>query len=569
MPELHQLLDTLSTHHVVILFTIIDLLAAALLIGWTGRLFVREQRQGRQLENERLFFRCAAHNPFTAQILLRRDDLFPVYTSGDLQQLTGLTLAQLRQDTERIFRLIDPVRPQKVQQELADWDGTKPLFRSFFCKDTGLWLEMSMAAVEDGYYLAAVHNITKEHAAQEELEQELTAAQSASQSKSNFLSHMSHEIRTPINGIVGMLSLARTRLEGREQAVDSCLEKAEQSSQHLLSIVNDILDMSRIEAGKIELEAKPMDLYALGDQLRSMFQKNIEAKGVRFDLRYENFTVRYVLGDQLRIMQVLVNLLSNAQKFTSKGTITVLFQQMLCQEDRVSFMVRVKDTGIGMDPAFITRIFRPFEQESIETAQKYGGSGLGMAITDQIVNLMGGKIVVDSLPGQGSSFSVYLDLPLAAQEEVDRSRTAAGLDDNATASFSFRGRRILMAEDNAINAEIAVSIFKEIEGAEVEVAQNGQEAIDLFSGHEPGYYDLILMDVQMPVLDGRTAARRIRALDRPDARSIPIFALSADAYVEDERRSIEAGMDGHFSKPIDYDLLRREIGRFFHQKGAQ
>ena len=331
-------------------------------------------------------------------------------------------------------------------------------------------------------------------------------------------------------------------------------------SQHLLSVINDILDLSRIEAGKIELEQKSFDLYALGDQLRSMFQKTVEAKGLRFNLEFKNFTARYVVGDQLRITQVLVNFLSNAVKFTSQGEISVTFRQMMLSDDTVSFMVAVKDTGTGMDPKFINSIFRPFQQEDASIAKRFGGSGLGMAITDQLVRLMGGEIVVDSMPGRGSTFTVYLHLPMGDSPAPVAARK------EETDDFSFEGRRILMAEDNETNAEIAVSILEEVHGAHVEVAHNGQEAVDMFSAHPAGYYDFILMDVQMPVMDGRTAARTIRALPRPDAKTELIFALSADAFLEDERQSVEAGMNGHFSKPVNYDKLRRCVGTFFKSR---
>ena len=395
---------------------------------------------------------------------------------------------------------------------------------------------------------------------QEEMAQQLEEAQAASRSKTEFLSRMSHEIRTPINGINGLMTLTRTRLGGSNPAAEEYLTRAEDLSQHLLSVINDILDLSRIETGKTELEQKSFDLYALGDQLRSMFQKTVEAKGLRFHLEFKNFTVRYVVGDQLRITQVLLNFLSNAVKFTSHGEISVTFRQMMRTDDTVSFLVAVKDTGKGMDPKFITSIFRPFQQENASIAKTYGGSGLGMAITDQLVRLMGGEIVVDSMPGRGSTFTVYLHLP------IGDSPALAAEQKEETDGFSFEGRRILMAEDNETNAEIAVSILEEVHGAHVEVAHNGREAVDMFSAHPAGYYDFILMDVQMPVMDGRTAARTIRALPRPDAKTELIFALSADAFSEDERQSVEAGMNGHFSKPVNYEELRRCVGTFFKSR---
>lgn len=269
-------------------------------------------------------------------------------------------------------------------------------------------------------------------------------------------------------------------------------------------------------------------------------------------------------GDELRISQVIINFLSNAVKFTSKGEITVTFRQMMLHDGVADMMIRVHDTGIGMDPKFINRIFRPFEQESVDTSRKYGGTGLGMAITDQLVRLMGGEIVVESVPGQGSDFSVFLHLPIA---EAPEQPAAASADEAAPQEeeHAFNGCRILMAEDNEINAEIAVEIMQGM-GAEVDLAENGQIAVDKFAAHPPEYYDFILLDVQMPVMDGRTAARTIRAMDRPDAKTVLMFALSADAFVEDERLSAESSMNGHFAKPVDFAALQRSIGKFLRRR---
>ena len=280
-------------------------------------------------------------------------------------------------------------------------------------------------------------------------------------------------------------------------------------------------------------------------------------------MNFEDMTIDHVIGDELRISQVISNFLSNSVKFTNKGAITVTFRQMMIQNGMVDLMISVHDIGIGMETEFINRIFRPFEQESSDTSRKYGGSGLGMAITDNLVRLMGGEIVVHSTPGKGSEFSVFLHLPVA---EVQTEEPEAVAKENTTEDENaFRGRRILMAEDNEINAMIAVEILNQM-GAEVDVVENGKDAVSYFESHPENYYDFILMDVQMPVMDGRKAARMIRGLDRPDAGTILIFALSADAFVEDERKSLESGMNGHYAKPVDYEALQRNIGVFLREK---
>lgn len=226
---------------------------------------------------------------------------------------------------------------------------------------------------------------------------------------------MSHEIRTPMNGIIGiigMLTLAENKLEANSPAMQY-ITKADELSDHLIALINDILDMSRIEVGKVELEQGVFSLRALGNRLYDMFAKNLDSRGIRYEVNFEGVTVDYVCGDELRISQVIINFLSNAVKFTSEGEIIVTFRQMMLQNGVADFMIRVHDTGIGMEPEFINRIFRPFEQETIETSRLYGGTGLGMAITDQLVKLMGGEIVVESQPQKGSDFSVFLHLPIA------------------------------------------------------------------------------------------------------------------------------------------------------------
>lgn len=296
----------------------------------------------------------------------------------------------------------------------------------------------------------------------------------------------------------------------------------------------------------------------MADRLTNMFKETIEAKGVRFALEMKDFDEYCLVGDETRLCQVLINFLSNAQKFTSEGEVTVTFRQMLKENGRMDFMVNVHDTGIGMKHEFLEKIFLPFEQESVNITSKYGGSGLGMAITDNIVRIMGGTIVIDSMQGKGSDFNVFLSLPLATAEESSAipAPAAAALPEE----FTYSGKHILLAEDNEINAEIAEDILTG-EGAIVEIAHDGREAVDMFAESALSHYDLVLMDVQMPRLNGRQAAQEIRNLSRPDAQTVCIFALSADAFVEDKRLSIEMGMDGHFPKPVDFGAMKKEIGK--------
>ena len=519
-------------------------------------------RQNRRKE-EKLFLQEMRHNQDGACILLRRSDRLPLYAEGDPEDLLGASLQQMQEDIHNLFRKMrDTDAGDKLWQQYSKWDGSGE-FTEEFVLQNGEWIRFqAKRCSEESYDLLFFERITKTHEEIAQYEQKLAQAEEVSQSKTTFLSRMSHEIRTPMNGIIGMLTLAEGKLAEDAPAMQYLI-RADELSDHLLALINDILDMSRIEAGKVELEKKPFSLKKLGDKLYDMFARNLEARGIRYEVNFEEMTVDAVIGDELRISQVIINFLSNAVKFTSEGEIIVTFRQMMQQDQSVDLMIRVHDTGIGMNPDFINHIFRPFEQESMETSKKYGGTGLGMAITDQLVQLMGGEIVVESLKGKGSDFTVFLKLPIADQKEIE-DRTATE-NQEQTADNAFRGCRILLAEDNEINAMIAVEILNHM-GAEVDVAENGQEAVDSFASHPIYYYDFILMDVQMPVMDGRTAARTIREMDRVDADRIPIFALSADAFVEDERMSLKSGMNGHFAKPVDFMALQKEIGAFLHKK---
>lgn len=541
-----------------------ELVAAAALAAWAMRAPRRERRSlpvpggavGQMVKE-------LNRNPDEVRLLIRRKDMLPVYAVGDMEALLGIRLEDLQGDVATLLpQLADPAAGRALWKSYAAWDGAQELTDELHMKN-GEWVYVDVRRGEsDTVDVATLRRSTTLHQQIEKFEKSLQKAEEASQSKTTFLSRMSHEIRTPMNGIIGMLTLAEGKLTPDSPAMQY-LHKADELSDHLLSLINDILDMSRIEAGKVELEEKPFSLRALGQKLYDMFAKNLEARGIRYAVEYENLTADYVIGDELRISQVIINFLSNAVKFTSEGEIVVTLRQMMQRDGVVDLMFRVHDTGIGMEPEFISRIFRPFEQESIETGRKYGGTGLGMAITDQIVSLMGGEIVVESVPGKGSDFSVFLHLPLAS-EPMKLTETQAE-DEQATDENVFRGRRVLMAEDNEVNAMIAVEILGEM-GAEVDVADNGQKAVEAFAAHPQDYYDFILMDVQMPVMDGRTAARNIRALNRPDAATVLIFALSADAFVEDERLSREAGMNAHYAKPVNFAELQRNVGRFLREK---
>ncbi len=565
MTYIMDLLSFMGEHFFLVVILCIEIILAVIIFIKTGSgRHYKSKNMKSVKETENTFL-----NEFNSQndeicIVIRRKDKMPVYSAGDTENFLGVTMEELQNDIALIDRNVKETSDGKsLLYHYKKWNGEDDFSLECMFKNEK-WVVMHLKRSKDKEYdLITFYNATAIHNTIEEYKTLLNKAEETSQSKTTFLSRMSHEIRTPMNGIIGMLTLAEGKLEP-ESPVINYLKRAESLSDHLLSLINDILDMSRIEAGKVELEEKVFSLRELGKRLYDMFAKNLEERGVKYEVNFEEMTADYVVGDELRISQIIINFLSNAVKFTSKGEVIVTFRQMMIHENTVDIMIRVHDTGIGMSSEFINKIFRPFEQEGVDKSTKYGGTGLGMAITDNLVKIMGGEIVVESTPGKGSDFSVFLHLPMA-EKPVEQETAKKVEEESETYRHSFEGCRILMAEDNEINAMIAVEILNTM-GAEVDTAENGQEAVDMFAAHEENYYDFILMDVQMPVMDGRKAARVIRSMNRSDAEKVLIFALSADAFVEDERLSAESGMNGHFSKPVNFNELEKNIGKFLHKK---
>lgn len=567
MSHIADWLTAIGHNHYIVIIGAVEILAAVMLITENLMRRIRKKTTIDKKEIEAEVLRELDEREKEACILLRRSDMMPVYGTGNLQTLLGVSLCEI-QDDIAVFEHIakDTSVIKRIWKDYQTWDGHR-FFGAQFQLKNGQWIRVSVWRSSSGVYDQFVfYIITEMYKKMEDYERKLMEAEEASQSKTTFLSRMSHEIRTPMNGIIGMLTLAQEKMD-KEDPIMQYLKRADELSEHLLSLINDILDMSRIEAGKVELENRPFSLRQLGNKLYDMFAKELDERGIYYAVDFEEVTADYVIGDELRISQIIINFLSNAVKFTKEGEITVTFRQMLERDGMLDLMICVHDTGIGMKSEFINRIFRPFEQEGIETAKQYGGTGLGMAITDQLVRLMGGEIIVKSAPGKGSDFSVFLHIPETEKPAEVMDADAGNFEQQSTneESTAFKGRRILLAEDNEVNAMIAEEILGEM-GAEVEVVENGQKAVDYFKSHPENYYDLILMDVQMPVMNGRDAAKTIRKLYRPDAKTIPIFALSADAFVEDERLSIESGMNGHYAKPVDFQALQKNVGTFLEKR---
>ena len=386
----------------------------------------------------------------------------------------------------------------------------------------------------------------------------LHAAERASQAKTDFLSNMSHDIRTPMNAIVGLTTLMENELDQPERLAEH-LHKLETSGQLLLGIINDILDMSRIESGKTTLNVEPMHLSQQLDQLSTMIRAQTNEKAQTFTvsthLRHEN-----LLADPTRLNQVLMNILSNAVKYTPRGGhIRFEVEELPRNEHYAKYQFTVQDDGIGMSEAYQKTLFDPFTREERSGTNKVQGTGLGMAITKSIVDLMGGSISVESATGKGTRFEVVLEFPI--DTEADTAQQAPALPEETEAVSPLSGMKFLCAEDNAINAEI-LEMLLEANGASCTICSNGQEIVDAFANVKPGEYDMILMDVQMPVMDGLEATRRIRNGENPLGRIIPILAMTANAFLEDMQKSKEAGMDAHLSKPVDIAALEQTVKRF-------
>ena len=397
-----------------------------------------------------------------------------------------------------------------------------------------------------------------------EKQEALEHAESATRAKSQFLSNMSHDIRTPMNAIYGITQLMEYDREDPEKMED-LIQKLQSSSQHLLSLINDVLDMSRIESGEVMLNQESIGLTDQISQLKSILCPQAEERKQEFTICMHHIRHEYFLGDAVRLRQVLINLLSNAVKYTPcGGKIRLDLTERSGQEETGSVLeFSVTDTGCGMSEDFVEHIFEPFTRAESSLTNKVQGTGLGMAITRNIVELMGGTISVQSTPGKGSCFTVVIPMKIDTEAQLEPSETQSVPDDHL-----LRGMRFLCAEDNALNAEILEAML-DMEGASCTILSDGRQIADRFRSVKPGEYTAILMDMQMPVMNGLDAARAIRSSENPLGRTIPIIAMTANAFSSDVQECLDAGMDAHLSKPLDLKALRQTIHTLMEPRGGR
>jgi len=397
--------------------------------------------------------------------------------------------------------------------------------------------------------LLFIRRIVDRIQANEQLEAKLTAAEEASKAKTFFLSNMSHDIRTPLNAIIGYTALANQPGVTYEEK-GGYIDKIEIASRQLLDIVNDVLDMSRIESGKFVLEPTCVNLEDCVQEVSDLVRTQLETKGINFSASC-TVSHKWVLCDKVMMDRALMNLLCNAGKFTEEnGSVSLQLTELAGDDTTGRYEIRIKDTGIGMSQEFAERMFIPFERERTSTVSRIQGTGLGLAITKSIIDMMGGSITVRTEKGRGTEFTITADFPLTEPEE--KGCTGEGEE------ISFEGMRALLVEDNMINMEIAQMLLEQA-GFLVETAENGEIALEMTAASGHGYYDVILMDIQMPVMDGYTATQAIRNLPDTGLAGIPIIAMTANSFQEDIKKAGEVGMNGHIAKPLDIPSMKATL----------
>ena len=494
-------------------------------------------------------------------LMMDANDLRVEYVSPNIEKLVGISEQQVLSDIHEIEHLIRTNESVHILDQLSTVlpGEQREWAREYTHQKTGeeLWFRVVVFCTDiqgEKKYILDLSDRTKYKKINQRLEDAVHTAENASRAKTTFLNNMSHDIRTPMNAIIGFTNIAMKHDPKPE--VKSCLQKIGESSDHLLTLINDVLDISRIESGKIKFAPIPVDITSVPDTVLSIMQGFLANRNLIFRTNLAIAETPYVMADAVRIREVLVNILGNAVKFTEDGG-TIGFEASYHPggDDRhIMVRYRITDTGVGMTEEFLEHIFDEFSQEENGARTQYKGTGLGMAITKRYVDLMGGTISVDSKKGNGSTLTVELPMELTDESNVQKQELPA-------ANANLMGVKILLAEDNDLNAEIAVVQMEEL-GIQVTRVSDGKEAVKTFADNPPDTFDIIFMDIMMPKVNGYEATEAIRAMqDHPDAHRIPIIAMTANAFAEDVQASIDAGMNGHLSKPIMMEEIVKVIVR--------
>ncbi len=459
---------------------------------------------------------------------------------------------------ERVYesdhkKVLYALSPEGISKNLCEKDEYSMVYQVFESGAIHYYQAKIIRTAQPEVYIVGFQNVDslmqEEKRKQKMYEAALASAESANRAKTDFLSRMSHDIRTPINGIIGMAHIMESRCDDQEK-IKTGINDIKMLSHQLESLVNDVLEMSRIESGKTELRHETCHLPSVLDELTPAIQVMAESRNVVLAGSHYEGIHETVVSSPLHIQRIVSNIVSNAVKYNRPGgTVECWLQETPIDQKHSEFLFTVKDTGIGMSEEYLKKIFEPFSREQVGIDTYYSGTGLGMTITKELVDRFGGTIEIDSKQNVGTT--VRIRLPLELGEEVEKQ--AAEKED-----ISLEGMKILIVEDNQVNLSIAEFIVEE-EKATVDTAVNGKEAVDKFAASEVGSYDLILMDMMMPVMDGLTATRAIRKLDRPDAKTVPILAMTANAFEEDIQNCLAAGMNAHIAKPINVDKMKQQI----------
>ena len=524
----------------------------------------------RELNQLRVLRSIAHHYQIVFMGNIRTGKMTPIKTdpSYDIQEKGSLSFPeQARRFAETFLRpeyapvFIDATSLATITRRLENTEG----YSITVGLRDGHWIHVRVIRCL-GYddtqeFILFVENADEQMSRQEELKKALDRATEATNAKTDFLSRMSHDIRTPMNGIMGMTRIAQQQPNPRKTA--DCLDKIAISSEYMLGLLNDILDMARIESGGIELHPEPCALADITQYLNSVIRPLCNARHQTLRISAPSASTRMPVLDKLRMNQIVFNLLSNAVKYTQEnGTIAFTLEEDL-KGDRMELVLTVQDNGKGMSPGFQKILFEPYTQEDRVRSMESAGnsSGLGLAIVKKLVEMMEGTITVDSRENEGSTFTVRL---MADTVAAVRDGTTADKARDSDNRRLLSGKRVLLCEDNRINQEIARALLREA-GMQVDLADNGQAGLQMFEASSAGSYDAILMDIRMPIMTGHEATRAIRALSRPDAPSVPVIAMTADAFEDDIRKSMEAGMNDHIAKPLDpktvYAVLAAQLLR--------